>query len=170
MRARTIRPLRIEGDFAIVPLTRGYEAIIDASDAHLVEHTNWCVWVGPTVAYAMTNTIKPGARSPAYMHRVILGAPVGVEVDHRDSNGLDNRRRNIRLASHAENNWNKGVQANNRSGLKGIWFHAASRKWRASIQTSGRTTDLGLHSTKEEAHAAYTLAAIQLHGTFARSI
>jgi uncharacterized Fe-S cluster protein YjdI len=168
MSVRIIRPLRFDGDIAIVPLTRGYEAIIDAADACLIQHANWCVWTDGRVFYARTNTAIPGVRSIANMHTVILTPPDGFEVDHRDGDGLNNRRSNLRVASHAQNNWNKGPKSNSRSGLKGIWFHAATGKWRASIRANGKTTDLGLHTTPEEAHAAYQVAAARIHGQFAR--
>jgi hypothetical protein len=93
-------------------------------------------------------------------------------VDHEDTDRLNNRWSNLRAATHAGNMQNKPVQKNTRSGLKGA--HCASnpgrkKKWVAHIRVGGTLRHLGYFATPEEAHVAYTSAAKEAFGEFARS-
>ena len=102
------------------------------------------------------------------MHREILSAPDSAEVDHKDGNGLDNRKQNLRLASRVQNQCNKRRYSSNTCGFKGVHFHKQNRKWRARIEFNKKRISLGLFSSREEAGAAYIEAAKRLHGEFAR--
>lgn len=163
------RAIRIEGDVALVPLTRSREAVIDASDAGMLSNWNWCFRAGPRGGYAGRGQIIEGRRHIVYMHRAILGAPGHLHVDHINGDGLDNRRANLRTATLAQNRWNEGVRKNNLSGFKGVSFVAAKAKWRAEINASGRKHHLGYFATAEDAGAAYAAAAKELHADFARA-
>ena len=102
------------------------------------------------------------------MHRLILGCGPGEEVDHRNGNGLDNRRGNLRPATHALNQANvRRVRA--KSGFKGVsrWVRPSPRPWRAHITVKGRMKFLGAFATPEEAARAYDAAARELFGEFA---
>lgn len=89
-------------------------------------------------------------------------------VDHINGVTSDDRIANLRLATHQENLCNRGKQKNNKSGFKGVCLHKPSQKWHARINHKGRQHYLGLFATPEEAHQAYSLAAQNLHGQFAR--
>lgn len=106
------------------------------------------------------------------MHRAVMelsGFSVqGLDVDHKNRNKLDNRRENLRLATRAENLRNTGPRANNRSGLKGVRWVAAMKKWEARISANYKVEILGWFKTSEEAYEAYKVAALRLHGEFAR--
>ena len=90
-------------------------------------------------------------------------------LDHRDGDGLNNKLGNLREATKSENGCNRGAQANNTSGLKGVRWHKPRQKWLAQIGYKGRKRHLGLFDTPEQAHAAYCRAAIEYHGSFARA-
>jgi hypothetical protein len=100
------------------------------------------------------------------MHRLILGAPDDMHVDHVNGNGLDNRRNNIRIASRAENMANRKKHKNNTSGFMGVW-QAASGRWRARLWHNNKRHNLGTYDTREEAAHAYDAMARKLHGEFA---
>lgn len=102
-----------------------------------------------------------------YVHGSI---PDGMEVDHIDCNPSNNRIDNLRLATSSQQKMNKRVQSNNRSGLKGAYYHDAhkGKKWRSQIKVDGRYRFLGYYHTPEEAHAAYAEAAKEFFGEFAR--
>lgn len=90
------------------------------------------------------------------------------EIDHRNGDRSDDRWANLREASRAENNRNRGIQRTNRSGFKGVY--AVGKKWAASVRTNGRANYLGLYETPEAASLAYQTEAEKLHGAFARII
>jgi hypothetical protein len=102
------------------------------------------------------------------MHRQILGAPPGQQVDHINGDTLDNRRVNLRLATHGQNQHNRGKYRNNKSGYKGVSWDKAAGKWRAQIKFNNKKYNLGRYHDPIEAALAYDAAAIRLHGAFAR--
>jgi hypothetical protein len=100
------------------------------------------------------------------MHKLILP---GIRcVDHKNGNGLDNRRCNIREASLADNQHNMRLSIRNKSGYKGVCWDKYAKKWRAMIGVKGRLKNLGSFTTPQEAAAAYNNAATSLYGEFSR--
>lgn len=89
------------------------------------------------------------------------------EVDHISGDKLDNRIINLRIATRSENATNKGPQANNSSGYKGVWKRKNLNRWVAEIQKNGKRTKLGSFGSPEEAYEVYKKAARELHGEFA---
>jgi hypothetical protein len=89
-------------------------------------------------------------------------------IDHIDSDGLNNRLSNLREATRMQNTRNARLKRSNTSGYKGVSFRKDSGKWMASIHANGRKMYLGKYETPEEAHAAYVAAAHKFHGEFAR--
>lgn len=164
------RPVRIDGDVAYVPLTKGYEAMIDASDVELVDSFNWQALVGSHAVYAQRIDRSGSKKKTIRMHRVISGAGHGLEVDHINGNGLDNRRSNLRVATHQQNLQNQRISKTNNTGFKGVSWHKTARKWRARITVSGKETHLGFFPSLEAAHAAYAIASSRMHGDFGRVV
>jgi len=160
-----IRPILIEGNTARVILTQGYSAIIDASDVSLVSGRNWYAWVGPSGVYA----VHCKNRHTVRMHRIIMGNPQGLQIDHIDMNGLNNRRGNLRVATRSQNKCNMAARADNSSGLKGAHRHVCSGRWTSKIGIRGRQIYLGCFDTPEEAHEAYCNAVSEYHKEFART-
>lgn len=150
-----------------IELTQGQVALVDDDDFERVTAA------GPWCAYKCAN--KQGdafyaAKWPSVqLHRLIMDAPDGVEVDHKDGNGLNCQRANLRLATRSQNQWNRGKQANNTSGYKGVYWHKQRDKWHAQIAVNGKRVHLGYFATAEAAAAAYDNAARELHGAFART-
>lgn len=102
-----------------------------------------------------------------YVHGSI---PDGMEVDHRDNDPSNNAIDNLRLATSSQQKQNKRVQSNNRSGLKGAYYHAChkGKKWRSQIKVGPKLIFLGYFETAQEAHEAYGRAAREHFGEFAR--
>jgi hypothetical protein len=96
--------------------------------------------------------------------------PADMEIDHADGNPSNNRLSNLRLATSSHQKRNKRVQSNNRSGLKGAFWHGChkGKKWRSQIKVGKRLIFLGYFHTAEEAHVAYSRAAKEHFGEFAR--
>jgi hypothetical protein len=95
--------------------------------------------------------------------------PLGFEIDHANGIRDDNRIGNLRLATHQENIINQRRSKSNTSGKKGVHFHPQTGKWRAKISVNYKSISLGLHSSVEEAHTAYMIAAKKYFGAFARA-
>ncbi len=93
------------------------------------------------------------------------------QIDHRDTVRSNNIWTNLRLATNQMNQFNKGPNKNNRSGIKGIFPATANRRhpWMAKIVMNGEKHHLGYFSSKEEAAAAYSVAAQHFAGAFART-
>jgi hypothetical protein len=102
----------------------------------------------------------------AFLHRFLLGAGAGDVVDHRDGNGLNCTRLNLRVTTRALNNTNQPKRGA-RSKFKGVW--PAGPSWCAMIASSGKRLYLGTFPTEIGAAMAYDVAARQLHGEFART-
>jgi hypothetical protein len=98
---------------------------------------------------------------------MILGDLAGVEVDHRNGDGLDNRRCNLRLCTRAQNCQSMKIAPGKASLFRGVTWHAASNSWRARISLVGKRLHLGLFSEERAAAKAYDDAAKELHGEFA---
>lgn len=99
----------------------------------------------------------------------VYGAdPGALEIDHIDGNPRNNAIANLRLATSSEQKRNKGVQSNNRSGLKGAYYHAChnGKKWRSQIKVGNVLQFLGYFHTAQEAHEAYREASLRLEGEF----
>lgn len=89
------------------------------------------------------------------------------DIDHENLIPSDNRWKNLREATDAQNLQNIGTPKHNTSGLKGASWREDKQKWRATICSRGKWRHLGYFSSKEEAHAAYCAAALELNGEFA---
>lgn len=164
------RPLIINGDVAVIVLTQGHRAVIDAADAPLVVGNNWSALISKRrkAVYAVRVKQVDGKQKMILLHRYLLNAPNGVHVDHIDGDGLNCRRLNMRLCTQSENNLNTPMRSDNKSGFKGVSWEAKAKKWRAEIGRAGKVRTLGRFATASEAHAAYTAAALELFGEFAR--
>lgn len=166
---KTLRPIRIDGYSAFIPLTKGYEAVVDAADVPLVGQYNWHAHGNRHWVYAYRNVKRGNKVTKIMLHRIIMRAPDGMMVDHADGDGLNNRRSNLRLATNSENQRNRRPCPASSSNLKGVTWHAGVSKWQAQIKLNGRSKYLGLFATQEAAHAAYSQAASELFGDFART-
>ena len=150
----------------LILLTRGKVALVDDEDyAALSAHK----WQCSTKGSAVRNVRAGGKRTLLYMHRVLLNASDDYFVDHINGNTLDNRRSNLRLATQAQNQCNRGPQKNNTSGFKGVTFNKRCGAFAAKITVAGKRKFLGYFDTPQAAHTAYCIAAAAHHGAFART-
>ncbi len=94
--------------------------------------------------------------------------PLSRGKDHINGNKLDNRRENLRVCTLAENNRNRTIYKNNKSGFKGVYWSRADKKWRAQIKINNRMIYLGIFDDLLEAALTYDEAAVRYHGKFAK--
>lgn len=153
-----------------IPLTQGQVAIVDETNYRALAAYKWYAYWSPSnkTYYARRNqTEKGGKRVTVLMHRVVLSAQAGKEIDHINGNGTDNRKTNLRVATCSQNCQNQTAKASNKCGFKGVCLHPRNRNWVAKIMREGRSYHIGVFDTPEEASAAYAEAAKRLHGDFA---
>lgn len=102
------------------------------------------------------------------MHRVVMGAPTGVEVDHRDHNTLNNQKFNLRQSTKSQNRANRIISVFHKaSPFKGVGWLKKNHKWHAQIGVGGSRIHLGCFNSQVEAARAYNDAAQQYFGEFA---
>jgi hypothetical protein len=141
-------------------LTDGTTTCIDKTDEALVSGHSWHANPGRYTTYAAA---RIGGRF-VKMHRLILGDPVDLEIDHRDGNGLNNRRSNIRVATRSVNAANAKTYRSNNSGVRGVWFEQRTRRWAAMVSHQGVRHWVGRFGTLDEAADAWRAKAQELRG------
>lgn len=106
------------------------------------------------------------SNSQRLLHRLLMGLSVEdkVVVDHIDRNPFNNRRSNLRICTHQQNMWNKGVSPNSKTGVKGVTFDG--KKYRASITVKRLYIPLGKFDTLEEAKEARREAELKFYGEY----
>lgn len=155
----------------VIELTRGQVAIVDDDDFDRVAQYKWqyikSVKSDNGYATRMAYMGYREKRKVILMHRFIINASSNMEVDHKNNNGLDNRKENLRLATTSQNRFNRKTLSNNTSGVKGVIVDPEyPNKFVARISSNGKNKYLGRFTDIEKAREAYNNAALQLHGEF----
>lgn len=151
-----------------IPLTRGMFALVDDEDYdELIQHP-WFVFPAKWTFYAVREKTEGGRRKKIFMHRAILKAPLGQDVDHRDGDGLNNQRMNLRFATNSQNQANRIRLKQNISGRRGVSWNRQRKRWQALICKDRKCMFLGDFAEIDEAARAYDAAARKLFGEFAR--
>jgi hypothetical protein len=152
-----------------IPLTMGKVAVIDAEDAERVTAHKWTATFNRRTGkyYAKRSVGGRGHQRTVYLHLFIMNAEQGRQVDHKNGNGLDNRKSNLRLATSGQNRQNEPVRSTSKSGFKGVSFSKALGKWEAQISDKGKGVRLGYFDTPEDAARAYDRKAKEIFGEFA---
>jgi len=150
-----------------IELTQGYVALIDDEDYELVSGYEWHLHRDRNANYARTSVSRNGKRARVYMHRLIMDAPKGRQVDHIDHDALNNRRANLRMCTASQNQGNQRKQTGTSSQYKGVCWHKEKGKWHAKIKANAPCRHLGYFSDETDAARAYNDAARELFGEFA---
>lgn len=151
-------------------LTKGQVVVIDDSDYPLVSQYKWyAMWVKNR--YYACGYYRPakGVYKTRLLHRFLMDAKSGQQIDHVNGNTLDCRRCNLRFATDSENQRNRGKHRDNSSGYKGVDWMPQKQKWRARICVNRNEIHLGLFDSPVDAAKVYDEAALKYHGRFART-
>lgn len=136
-------------------------ALVDDDDYERLSQWEWSLNNG----YAVRSCLGKELR----MHNEITHTPEGYQADHKNHNRLDNRKDNLRTATHSQNQWNKPKyhKINPSSQYKGVKFDKRRCTWCSEIQAHGQRIYVGTFVTEVDAALAYDRAAKVYHGDFA---
>lgn len=149
----------------LIPLTKGYFAIVDDDD---YEKLNCHKWYAKSISNSrIVYASRDIGSIHEMMHRVIMGNPEGVSIDHINGDSLDNRKSNLRMCTHKQNLSNHKISSKNTSGYMGVRWSKHARKWSATIKHNYKTIHLGYFFDIIDAAKARDAAALKYHGEFA---
>jgi hypothetical protein len=142
--------------------------IFDRSDATLIKKYKWSLHTQHGNFYARTTMMVNGVQKWILAHRLLMdGAPEN--IDHKNRNGLDNRRENLRLCNQSQNIANSKVSKRSKTGFKGVtpinW--GTGMRYRAQITHNGKMISLGCFKNVKDAAKAYNDRALNIFGDFA---
>ena len=144
-----------------IPLTRGYEALVDDEDYEELSQYTWYPIIRALTVYAMRwePKTKDRKRTGIYMHRQILQLTGRMEGDHVDHNGLNNQRSNLRACSHSQNQGNRSKTHGRSSKYKGVAWDKRTQLWVAYLCYMGKRRQLGYFENEIVAARAYNIEA-----------
>lgn len=145
-----------------ISLTQDKFALISNRDYASLSKFKWCALRHGKTFVA----VRKYKGKVVKMHRFLLNPDEGIEIDHKDGNGLNNQRSNLRICTRGQNNQNRGKPDNNTSGLKGVYWHKTHKCWTAAIGVNGEQVWLGTFSNKRRAYQARLDAGKKYHGIF----
>lgn len=140
-----------------IPLTQGKFALVDDEDFDFLMQWKWSY-------HSLGYAVRYDKRRAILLHRTVNNTPVGFDTDHINGDKLDNRKKNLRPCSHAENTRNRKFRS--KSGFKGVYFQEKYNNYRAVITVDGKFIHLGTFININEAAESYNSAAKKLHGEF----
>lgn len=148
-----------------IPLTQGKVALVDDDDYERVSQHRWCTKKDRNTYYATRCVYISGKETTQALHRFILNAPPKTQIDHRNGNGLDCRKENLRYCSHQQNCANRpGLSKKHYKGVRKI-----INRWQAELQANGKYVYIGSFRSPEQAARAYDAEARKRFGEFART-
>jgi hypothetical protein len=156
-----------------IPLTQGFYALVDAEDDWL-QCWRWCALRRPNGRVYAARGVRRYEGKPGgliLMHREIIPPPSGLEVDHINRDGLDNRKQNLRLGTRAQNNQNSIRRTRSaliQSKYKGVSWCKGAHKWVLQVGPAGDNRYKSLFASEREAGLEYDRIALQIYGKFAR--
>ena len=150
-----------------IPLSnnRGF-TLVDDKDFEMLSKHKWHILQQKHTSYAITHIKRNGKQTTLRMHRLVMGEPQGMQVDHIDGDGLNNQRFNLRACTNKQNSMNQRSTYGS-SRYKGVSWNKANSKWQAHIQKDGKLRRLGYYGSETEAAKAYDEGARKHFGEFA---
>lgn len=150
-------------------LSQGKVAIVDDDLYNYYNQWIWSAFFDGHNWYAVRQKGKRPFRKQVKMHRDIMNAPEGIKIDHKNGNGLDNRRENLRFCTQSQNAMNSKIPKSNKTGYKGVSYIKRDRIYQAHIKANGKAINLGSFHDPVEAAKVYDEAAIKYFGEFAKT-
>jgi hypothetical protein len=151
----------------LIDLKHGYQALVDDEDYDRLMKYKWWANKRGKVYYAVGYPKGQWLSSTLLMHRIILNASKGMLIDHKDRNGLNNQKSNLRICTKSQNIQNSRPWRSSTTGYKGVWYWKERNKFVAYLDFENKRISLGTHKTAIEAARARDIAALKYYGEFA---
>lgn len=148
-----------------VELTHGKFAIIDDESEELIKKYKWFYAPRSKNEYAATTIWRKNKSEILLMHRLIMGAQKGETIDHKNGDGLDNQKNNLRKVSTSQNIQNSRLKTGK---YKGVSFSKRRNNYESYINLSDKKVTLGSFRSDVAAACAYDFAAVKYFGDYAR--
>jgi hypothetical protein len=164
------RRLRYGYTFRRIYLGGGKFTIVDPPDYYRLNNFHWSARKNSNCTYAVRFLNDPGKKPKIIsLHREIMNPAPRLLVDHKNRNTLDNRRANLRIATHSQNQFNKAKTSEKTSSrFIGVYLEKPSCLWATKISHHGKSIWLGRFNSELTAARAYDNAARKYHKEFAR--
>lgn len=145
-----------------IQLTKEKFALVDDEDYVYLNRHNWYASKGYSTYYAC----RRSKDKIILMHRTVMNQTGNLYVDHKDSNGLNNQKNNLRICTQSQNNGNSKMRKDNKSGIKGVSWNKLNKNWVACITINYKKKHIGTFSNKLKAKEAYEIEAKKHFGKF----
>lgn len=152
---------KVKGNKEIKLLNSNEYVLLNRDDYDLMSKHKWYLFENKRNKYAQNHNGE-------LMHRLIMNAKEGQVIDHKNGNGLDNRKDNLRFVTLSQNNMNARKMRDKSSKYKGVSWHKDNKKWRAEINCKDVKKFLGYFDNEIEAGEAYDKEALKLYGEYAK--
>ncbi len=154
-----------ENEITTVTLTQSKIATIDSRDYEMISRYKWHAEIKKHGVWYAASTIRrqDGKKRILYMHTLIMGDHPHYQMDHKDHDGLNNTRGNLRLCTWRQNQWNRIGHIKTSSRYKGVCWNSGRKKWQVAIAHKY----IGLYEDEKTAALVYNTKARELYGEFA---
>jgi hypothetical protein len=150
-------------------LTKGKIALVDDDMFDYLNQWKWYAKNSGENWYAKRSVWANGKKHNISMHRLLMNiSDPKIQIDHKDGDGLNNQKSNLRFCTRSQNYMNKKSQVHKTSIYKGIYYHKASKKYIAKVGYNKNQIYLGYFKNELDAAKAYDIKALELFGEFAR--
>jgi hypothetical protein len=157
-----------------IPLTQGKFALVDDEDFERLSKFKWYaekvgrVWYARCHLKELPSEGGKRKRIRPHMHRKILDLPSSVLIDHKDRDGLNNQKNNLRASTNSQNQANSAKFSKKCSSrFRGVSWDKSRGTWMVQFQAEGKTIHLGRFSDEIEAARVSDTARLKYHGPFA---